>query len=85
MPAISPPAKVLVTGANGFVGIWVVRLLLQYGYSVRGAVRSAAKGEILKRTLVNKEGDRATDFEYVVVSDICDVRTTSENLSPFMD
>ncbi len=31
---------VCVTGASGFVGSWLVKLLLERGYTVRGTVRS---------------------------------------------
>ena len=36
---------VVVTGASGFVGKWVVMQLLMAGYRVRGTVRSATKAE----------------------------------------
>ncbi|KAJ6452663.1 hypothetical protein C8R45DRAFT_1083348 [Mycena sanguinolenta] len=65
MPAITS-GKVLVSGANGFVASWVVRLLLGHGYSVRGAVRSAEKGASLVE-LFAPYGDK---FEVVVVPDI---------------
>ncbi|KAJ6568631.1 NAD(P)-binding protein [Mycena capillaripes] len=58
--------KVLVSGANGFVGCYVVRNLLERGYFVRGTVRSAEKGKHLTR-LFEQYGDR---FELVVVPDI---------------
>ena len=48
MPAIQPPAKVLVTGANGFIAVWLLKALLEQGYSVRGTVRSYSKGEHLE-------------------------------------
>lgn len=35
MPAIKAPATVLVTGANGFIGAWVCKALLDAGYTVR--------------------------------------------------
>ena len=35
------------SGANGFVGSWIVRRLLDQGFVVHGAVRSAAKGDEL--------------------------------------
>ncbi|KAI0046928.1 NAD(P)-binding protein [Auriscalpium vulgare] len=37
MSPVSAPAKALVTGANGYLAVWVVRRLLEAGYSVRGA------------------------------------------------
>ncbi|CAF2406035.1 unnamed protein product [Rotaria sp. Silwood2] len=34
---------ILVTGANSFIGTWIVQYLLEKGYNVRGTVRSQAK------------------------------------------
>ena len=67
--SIPPGSKVLVTGANGFVAIYIVQRLLQEGYSVRGTVRTAAKGEHLKKVFT-EYGDK---FEIVVVEDITKV------------
>lgn len=72
MPAISAPAKVLVSGANGYIAVWVVQTLLEKGYSVRGTVRSADKGKHLQE-LFGKYGDK---FEFVVVEDITKVRSS---------
>ncbi|KIK67016.1 hypothetical protein GYMLUDRAFT_238367 [Collybiopsis luxurians FD-317 M1] len=65
MPAIST-GKVLVTGANGFVTLWILDYLLKNGYSVRGTVRSAKKGEHL-RELFKSHGEK---LEIVEVADI---------------
>jgi nucleoside-diphosphate-sugar epimerase len=85
MPAITA-GKVLVSGANGFVAVvsvfvhlgrigfhfaqWVVRSLLENGFSVRGAVRSAEKGAHLRQQF-SKYGDR---FGLAIVPDITKVR-----------
>ncbi|CAF3681061.1 unnamed protein product [Rotaria sp. Silwood1] len=37
------PSTILVTGANSFIGGWIVKCLLEKGYNVRGTVRSQAK------------------------------------------
>ncbi|EPQ50349.1 NAD P-binding protein [Gloeophyllum trabeum ATCC 11539] len=66
MPAVAPPSKVLVTGANGYIAIWVVRRLLEKGYAVRGTVRSESKATYL-RHLFSTYGDK---HEVVVVEDI---------------
>ncbi|KAA1477491.1 D-lactaldehyde dehydrogenase [Dentipellis sp. KUC8613] len=66
MSPVLPPAKALVTGANGYIGAWVVRTLLEKGYDVRGTVRSESKGVHL-RSLFAGFGDR---FELIVVPDI---------------
>lgn len=48
MPALTTTdCTILVTGANGFLGTWIIALLLARGYSVRAAVRSPAKGQNL--------------------------------------
>lgn len=66
MVAVSSPAKVLVTGANGYLAVWVVKKYLEAGYSVRGTVRSLSKSAFLTEKFSNY-GDR---FELVVVNDI---------------
>ncbi|KAL5521236.1 hypothetical protein ACEPAG_9159 [Sanghuangporus baumii] len=68
MPAVQAPAKVLVSGANGYIAAWVVRTLLERGYSVRGTVRSESKTGYLKK-LFKSEVDSGK-FELVVVPDI---------------
>ncbi|THH07730.1 hypothetical protein EW145_g3173, partial [Phellinidium pouzarii] len=68
MTATSAPVKVLVSGANGFITVWVVKDLLDHGYAVRGAVRSKSKGEHLLKLFKNEV--ESGKFELVVVSDI---------------
>ncbi|KAI0082031.1 D-lactaldehyde dehydrogenase [Panus rudis PR-1116 ss-1] len=65
MPAVQSGSKVLVTGANGFVAVWLVRKLLQDGYYVRGTIRSPTKGDYLKK-LFRAFEDR---LELVVIPD----------------
>ena len=43
MTAIDPQAPVLVTGASGYMGSWIVRRLLEEGHTVRGTVRDPDK------------------------------------------
>ena len=76
MPAIDS-GKVLVTGANGYIAAWVVRTLLEDGYSVIGTVRSAEKGEYLKKVFAS-HGDK---FSIAVVEDITRVSLFSSTLS----
>ncbi|TFY71457.1 hypothetical protein EVG20_g1539 [Dentipellis fragilis] len=66
MSPVSAPSKFLVTGANGFVAVWVIRALLEKGHAVRGTARSAKKGDYL-RNIFKAYGDK---FELVVVEDI---------------
>ncbi|KIY74197.1 NAD(P)-binding protein [Cylindrobasidium torrendii FP15055 ss-10] len=68
MPAVaaSSTTKVLVSGANGYIAVWVVRKLLEKGFAVRGTVRSDAKGAFLKEAF-KSYGDK---FELVIVPDI---------------
>ena len=43
MTVIDPVAPVLVTGGSGYVASWIVRYLLEDGYTVRATVRDPAK------------------------------------------
>lgn len=82
MPAISKGDTVLVTGASGFIAVYVatcrttsdadipsqvVKDLLESGYKVKGTVRSDAKGQYLKDLF------KGQPFEYVLVDDITKV------------
>ncbi|KAH6907325.1 D-lactaldehyde dehydrogenase [Coprinopsis sp. MPI-PUGE-AT-0042] len=66
MPAIASNDKVLVTGANGFVALWIVKTLLERGNSVRAAVRSDAKGRNLQK-LFSSYGNK---LEICIVPDM---------------
>ena len=68
MPAVAAPAKILVTGANGFIAVWLVQDLLENGYTVRGTVRSESKGQHLLQKF--KSFVDAGKFELVIVPDI---------------
>jgi nucleoside-diphosphate-sugar epimerase len=76
MPAVEPKygdnsEMVLVTGANGYIAMWVTRTLLEKGYAVRGAVRSVEKGERLKEQF----SSWGKKFEWIVVEDITKVQS----------
>ncbi|KAJ3521179.1 hypothetical protein NM688_g9052 [Phlebia brevispora] len=66
--------KVLVTGANGFIAIWIVKKLLEQGYSVRGTIRSESKGKHLKEVFKGY----GSKLEIVVVEDITKVRVCTD-------
>jgi len=70
MPAVHGPVKVLVTGASGFLAVWVVKYLLDHQFHVRGTVRSPSKGEYLRELF---EKDHPGKFEYVIVEDLLKV------------
>lgn len=63
MPVVTPSSTILVTGVSGFVASHVARAYLQDGFTVRGTVRSPAKGEQL-RALFGREFPGR--FEYVI-------------------
>ncbi|KAF8343828.1 NAD(P)-binding protein [Cantharellus anzutake] len=67
MTAIKLPATILVSGASGFIAAWVVKSILQRGFSVIGTVRSTLKGEYLKNLF---EREFPGKFSYVIVEDI---------------
>lgn len=69
MTIVTAPSKVLVTGANGYIAMWIVRTLLEQGYCVRGAVRSESKGKYLTEYF-GKRGFGSDKLEVVVVEDI---------------
>lgn len=65
---MSHTETVFVTGASGFIARHIVLQLLEAGYHVRGSVRSAAKGEDVRRTMEKETGgavgdDRLSFFE----------------------
>ncbi|CAE6480935.1 unnamed protein product [Rhizoctonia solani] len=66
MPFIQSPAKVLLTGANGYYAVYVIKDLLERGYTVVGTVRSEPKGEDLVKLFFSYPGK----FSYAVVPDI---------------
>ncbi|KAI0325587.1 NAD-P-binding protein [Cubamyces sp. BRFM 1775] len=70
MPTVSAPSNILVTGANGYLGLWIVRALLERGYSVKGTVRSPAIADTIKRFVQDKYPQQAAKFGCVVVPDI---------------
>ncbi len=43
MTAVNPAAPVLVTGASGYIASWLVKYLLEAGYTVHGTVRDPLK------------------------------------------
>lgn len=57
---------VFITGASGFVAIWIIKTLLEDGYHVIGSVRSEAKGRHVANYFSTK------DFEYVIIKDLAD-------------
>lgn len=57
-------SSVLVTGANGFIAVTLVRVLLERGYDVVGTVRSESKATYLRNTF------KTDKLQLVIVSDI---------------
>ncbi|KAI6044390.1 D-lactaldehyde dehydrogenase [Pisolithus marmoratus] len=66
IPVVQPSSKVLVSGADGYIATWVIRNLLEHGYSVRGTVCSARQGEHAKKYFANYGGK----LEIVIIKDI---------------
>lgn len=62
---IDPAVPVLVTGASGYIGSWIVRTLLEGGYTVRGTVRNPQKAKGLEHlhTLSEEHPGRLSLFK----------------------
>ncbi|KAF8880895.1 hypothetical protein CPB84DRAFT_1792180 [Gymnopilus junonius] len=69
MPTITKGDKVLVSGANGYIAMWVTRLLLERGYAVRGTVRKESEVKFLKDYFTAL--GYGTMLEVVIVEEIC--------------
>ncbi|KAF4623189.1 hypothetical protein D9613_001339 [Agrocybe pediades] len=69
MPTISQGSKVLVSGANGYLAMWTVRILLERGYNVRGTVRDEGKTQFVREYFA-KRGFGNDRLELVSVPDI---------------
>lgn len=74
-------ALVLVTGASGFVGKWVVIELLRGGYRVRGTVRSEAKAAQVRETIAKVLGTEAAGRLETVQCDLLDDRGWAEAMA----
>ena len=74
MPPLVPSSDktILVTGANGYIAMWIVKVLLEKGFSVRGAVRSQKKAEILSDYFESKTYEGR--LRCIIVPDIQKVR-----------
>ncbi|CAF3331275.1 unnamed protein product [Rotaria socialis] len=59
--------SILVTGANSFIGGWIIKYLLDKGYNVRGTVRSQAKES---RVLDGIPSDQQCRISFVHINDI---------------
>lgn len=57
--------KILVTGGTGFLAGWVIRQLLQEGYTVRTTVRSANKFQKIVKMLATVDVD-SSNLSYTV-------------------
>ncbi|WP_179395375.1 NAD-dependent epimerase/dehydratase family protein [Lacticaseibacillus absianus] len=56
---------IVVTGASGFVARWVIQDLLAHGYAVRGSLRSLAKADEVRRSvLVGDAADRGDALQF---------------------
>ena len=71
MPSVDKGSKVLVSGANGYIAMWIVRTLLERGFAVRGTVRTEEKGDFMINYF--KSLGYGDNFEVVVVDDIVKV------------
>lgn len=54
---IKTDKPVLVTGASGYLATWIIKLLLEQGYKVRGTVRSLANKDKYAKLLALQSSD----------------------------
>ena len=80
MPTITQGDKILVSGANGYLAMWVVRTFLERGYAVRGTVRNDAKAKFVREYF--SELGYGEKFEAVIVADITKVRISWLSCAP---
>ncbi|CCO35183.1 NADPH-dependent methylglyoxal reductase GRE2 [Rhizoctonia solani AG-1 IB] len=66
MPSVKAPAKILLTGANGYYATHAIKDFLDRGYTVVGTVRSDSKG----RELAKVFPEHSERFSYAVVPNI---------------
>jgi nucleoside-diphosphate-sugar epimerase len=83
MGITTAPSKILVTGANGFVAMWTINLLLNAGYSVRGVVRKLDKS----KDLASKFSDfvETGKLEFAIVEDITAVSIIPRRKAQYSD
>ena len=62
---ITAGSLVLVTGANGYIGLWTLKTLLDCGIRVRAAVRSEAKAQGLKDLFPDKVTNGQLEFTFL--------------------
>lgn len=53
---------VTITGANGYIAVHTIRLLLEAGYRVRGTLRDTARGALIRAALAPLVDVSALDF-----------------------
>ena len=68
----SQPQTVLVTGANGFIGLWLVPALLRRGHQVIAALRNAGQREADYRARLSRLGLTHPDIRFVEL-DLADI------------
>ncbi len=72
---------ILVTGATGFVGKWVVIQLLQAGYRVRGTIRSLGKADEVRAGVATQTGEEALSRLEFARADLLDDAGWSEAMA----
>jgi nucleoside-diphosphate-sugar epimerase len=56
--------NVLITGANGFIGLHTVLHFLRHGYNLRATVRTQEQGEKVRQTLAKHADTHNLEFTY---------------------
>lgn len=78
---VTQKGLVLVTGATGFVGKWVIIRLLEKGYRVRGTVRSMSRASSVFQAVAKLLGRYEASRLEIVEADLLDDRGWSEAMA----
>lgn len=69
-PMSSSASRILLTGANGFLGYQITKALLERGHTVVGTVRSESKTKYLKEKFSKFTSGDEAKLKFAIVEDI---------------
>ncbi|PCH42497.1 NAD(P)-binding protein [Wolfiporia cocos MD-104 SS10] len=79
---VAASGKILVTGANGYIGAWVVRTFLEQGYSVRAALEFAIVADITQEGAFDEAAKGIDAIQHIASPVIPDGNDPQELIGP---